>query len=134
MVDDAALRDELAVKRTLAAYCHLCDDGDFAGLVELFVLDGSVAFDDDVVTGRDALMTWFANRQPPQRRGKHLTMNIIVDVDGNCAEVVSDYLFLRLVDGVVTPAIAGRYRDRLRRDGTRWAIERRNIEIMRGAP
>jgi SnoaL-like domain len=134
MVDDAVLRDELAVKRTLAAYCHLCDDGDFARLVELFTLDGSVAFGEEVVTGRDALMIWFANRQRPERRGKHLTMNIIVDVDGNRAEAVSDYVFLRLVDGAVIPAIAGRYRDRLGRDGTRWMIERRDIEIMEGAP
>jgi SnoaL-like domain len=133
MTDDAVLRDELAVERTLAAYCHLCDDGDFARLVELFTPDGSVAFGREVVTGRDALMIWFANRQPPERRGKHLTMNIIVDIDGNRAEAVSDYVFLRLVDGAVIPAIAGRYRDRLGRDGNRWVIERRDIEIMEGA-
>jgi hypothetical protein len=134
VVEHAALRDELAVKRTLAAYCHLCDDGDFARLVELFTFDGSVAFGEEVVTGRDALMTWFAKRQPPEQRGKHLTMNIIVDIDGNRAEAVSDYVFLRLVDGAITPAIAGRYRDRLGRDGTRWMIERRDIEIMERAP
>jgi SnoaL-like domain len=126
--------DELAVKRTLAAYCHLCDDGDFAHLVELFTLDGSVAFNEEVVTGRAALMTWFASRQPRERRGKHLTMNTVIDIDGNRADAVSDYVFLRLVDGMITPAIAGRYRDSLRCDGTRWAIERRHIEIMRGAP
>lgn len=134
MIDDAALRDELAVTRTLAMYCHLCDDGDFARLVELFALDGSVAFDEEVVTGRDALTTWFASRQPAERRGKHLVVNMIVDVDGDHATAVSDYVFLRLVDGAVTPTIAGRYRDRLRRDVARWVIERRDIEIMKGAP
>jgi len=134
MLDDAALKDEFAVTRTLAMYCHLCDDGDFARLVELFAPDGSVAFGEEVVTGRDALTTWFALRQPPERRGKHLVMNTIVDVDGDHATAVSDYVFLRLVDGAVTPTIAGRYRDRLRRDGARWVIERRDIEIMNGAP
>lgn len=134
MDNDAALRDELAVRRILATYCHRCDDGDFARLVDLFALDGSVAFGDDVVTGRDSLTTWFAKRQPPERRGKHLTLNIVVDVDGDTATAVSDYVFLRLIDGVITPAIAGRYRDSLRRDSARWVIERRDIELMEDSP
>ena len=127
---DTSLRDELAILRVLAAYCQLCDDGDFAELVEQFTPDGVIAFGDDIATGREELRAWFERRQPPERRGKHLTLNPIVELAGRRARVASDFVFLRIVDGVPTPAIAGRYRDEFRREGDRWCIERRDIELL----
>src|SRR5260370_31310854 len=35
--------DELAIRRTLAAYCQLCDDGYFAELAVQFAPDGTFA-------------------------------------------------------------------------------------------
>jgi SnoaL-like domain len=127
---DTSLRGEPAIRGTLAAYCRLCDDGDFAGLVEQFTPNGTIAFGGDIATGREELLVWFEHRQPPERRGKHLTMNPIIEVAHDRALVLSDFVFLRMVDGVPVPAIAGRYRDDLVRDGDRWLIERRDIEIM----
>ncbi len=127
---DTSLRDERSILRILAAYCRLCDDGDFPELVEQFTPDGVITFGDDAATGREELRVWFERRQPPERRGKHLTFNPIVEFAERRARVVSDFVFLRLVDGVPTPAIAGRYRDEFRRVGDRWLIQRRDIDLM----
>ncbi len=121
---------QLAISRTLAEYCHLCDDGQFSDLVRRFAPGGSFAFAGVVVTGRDALERWFAQNQPLELRGKHLTTNAVIDVDGDRARAVSDFVFLRRIDGVVTPQIAGRYRDAFVRLGDQWLIDRREVEVQ----
>ena len=130
MPEPTALHDELAIRRTLALYCHRCDDGDFAELVDQFTTDGSFAYLGEVVTGREQLRAWFESKQPPDRRGKHLTMNTVVDIDGDRAHAVSDFVFLRLVDGSPSPAVAGRYRDELHCVTGRWLIDRREVHVM----
>ena len=124
------IADESEIRRTIAAYCHLIDDGDFRRLAEEFTPDGSFAFGEQVATGRDALVAWFAKNQPPHRRGKHITTNIIVDIDGDRASARSDFLFLRRIDGVVATEAAGRYRDTFVRTDGRWMIQRRDTELM----
>ena len=120
---------ELRIRRTLAAYCQLVDDGEFHRLAEQFAPDGCFCYAGEVVTGRDALERWFA-RTAPRRPGKHLTMNAIVDITGDRAAVVSDFLFVRFIDGRVQPDLAGRYRDAFVKVGDEWLIARRDIETM----
>jgi ketosteroid isomerase-like protein len=120
----------LRIQRTLAAYCQLCDDGEFRRLAEQFAPDGSFVFAGEAVTGRAALERWFEAAQPPRRRGKHLTANAIIDVEGDHASVVSDFLFVRVLDGVPALQIAGRYRDIFVRIGDGWLIERRDVKTM----
>lgn len=122
----------LAIQRTLAAYCHLCDDGEFRRLAELFAADGSFVFAGETVTGRPALERWFQAAQPPGRRGKHLTTNAIIDLEVDSANVVSDFVFVRMVDGVIVPAMAGRYRDIFVKIDDQWVFRRRQVEIMDG--
>jgi hypothetical protein len=128
-----AISDLLAIstiQRALATYCQLCDDGEFRRLAEQFAPDGSFVFAGETVTGRGDLERWFEAAQPPRRRGKHLTTNAIIDVEGDRASVVSDFVFVRLVGGVPAPEIAGRYRDVFVRTGDRWLIEQRDVETM----
>ena len=131
MADMTALADELAIRRTLSSYCHRCDDGDFARLVDQFTRDGALVFGDEVVTGRAELLAWFERNQPAELRGKHLMTNTVVEVEGDRASALSDFVFLRVVDGGPRPAVAGRYRDELVRVGDEWLLERRDIHIMR---
>jgi hypothetical protein len=131
MADVAVLADELAIQRMLSTYCHLCDDGDFARLVDRFTPDGALAFGNEVVTGRAEVLAWFERNQPPELRGKHLMTNTVVEVAGDRASALSDFVFLRVVDGRTRPAVAGRYRDELVRVGEEWLLERRDIRIMR---
>jgi len=130
---DGAVSDLLAIsriQRALAAYCQLCDDGEFGRLAEQFAPDGSFVFAGETVTGRAALERWFEAAQPPRRRGKHLTTNSIIDVEGDRASVVSDFVFVRLLGGVPALQMAGRYRDVFVCTGDRWLIERRDVETM----
>lgn len=121
---------EREIRRLLAEYCHLCDEGEFVALAQRFTSDGCFRYDVHTATGRDAIVRWFEANQPPERRGKHITANAVIDVDGGRAEVRSDYVFLTFVDGTLAPALAGRYHDQLRRVGGRWLFERREARPL----
>lgn len=129
---DAAARvaDELAVRGVLAAYCHRCDDGRFDELLELFSDGAAFVRGATVIAGHAALRAFFAEHQGrPEQRGRHLTLNSEVEIDGARAHVLSDFVYLRRVDGRIVPAIAGRYRDELvRGDDGRWRFARREVE------
>jgi 3-phenylpropionate/cinnamic acid dioxygenase small subunit len=130
-VDQGAVVDELLVGHVLARYCHLVDDGRFDELVELFTADGTFAFGDLAATGRWELRSWFEAMQPPELRGKHLTTNVIVDVDGDEAVAVSDFVFFAFRERRLVPMVAGRYRDELTRVDGGWRIRRRDSEQLR---
>jgi len=122
-------RDEEDIRRVLAEYCHLIDDGAFDDLVERFAPDGTFAFAEVVATGREAILRWLRKAMAPHRRGKHLTANTLVDIgdpEHGHATAVSDFEFLGFVDGKLVPLMAGRYRDELRRLDGRWVIQRRD--------
>jgi uncharacterized protein (TIGR02246 family) len=126
----SAAEDELAILRALNAYCLRCDDGDFVALAEQFTTDGTFVFRGDAPTGRDALARWFEEHYPPSQRGKHLTINPVVEFVGDRATAVSDFLLLRVTDGNVSLALTGRYRDTFVKTDGRWLIERRAAEPM----
>jgi uncharacterized protein (TIGR02246 family) len=124
-VSAASFADDLAIRRLLAEYCHLADDGDYAGLADQFTDDGVFVFGDRVTTGRAAIQTWLA-ALPAERRGKHLTTNSVVDIDGAVARVVSDFVFFVKSGEAVVPELVGRYHDDLRRDNDGgWRFHRR---------
>jgi hypothetical protein len=125
-----AVVDDLAIRRVLASYCQLLDDGRFDALSELFTPDGSFGYAGAAVTGRAAIEEWFTSSQPPGRRGKHLTINVLIELEDDHASVTSDYLWVRSVGGEISVGLAGRYRDTLtRRDGC-WLIAQRTAEPM----
>ncbi len=129
-MDEAAVVDELQVARVLARYCHLVDDGRFDELVALFTVDGTFAFGDLAATGPEELRAWFEQMQPPELRGKHLTANLIVDVDGDDAVAVSDFVFFAFRDRRLVPMVAGRYRDEVTRVDGAWLIRRRDSDQL----
>jgi hypothetical protein len=50
-VCDTSAGEELAIRRTLACYCHYVDDGRFADLADLFAPDGSFVLGTISATG-----------------------------------------------------------------------------------
>jgi len=73
--------------------------------------------------------------QPPERRGRHLTMNPVVDIDGDAARVVSDFLFFGRDPGAPIDAppelrYVGRYHDDLVRSDLGWQFRRREIHFF----
>jgi hypothetical protein len=125
--------DQLGVMRLLAQYCQWCDAGDLAAVARLWAPAGELLYDGELVVGHAAIEAWFEGKAPPERRGKHLTTNVIADIVGDRALVASDYAFLRMEGGVIGVPFAGRYVDTLVRvDGT-WRFARREIVLLTGA-
>jgi uncharacterized protein (TIGR02246 family) len=133
-----SLDDEAAIARVLAEYCRTCDDGRFDAFAELWNDDAELVIGDEAWHGRTAVVDEIERRQPPARRGLHMTSNLVVDVDGDGdgAHVESDYVFLRMSkDGRLYPSVMGRYVDRLTRGHDRtWRFARREIRFFSPPP
>ncbi len=121
--------DERAIARVLAEYCHLVDDANIEALLDRFTDDAVFVFSGQETVGRSALTDYFAATVLPQHRGKHLTSNIVIDVDGDCAMAASDFLFLKKTSDGLSPRLTGRYNDDLRRTNDRWQICRRTVTL-----
>jgi hypothetical protein len=125
----ATAADELAIRRTIAEYCHRVDDGRFVELVDLFAPDAELVYGTISPRGADELLAFFRERQArPEQRGRHLTLNTVVDVGAGTATALSDYVQLVAMDGALVPVRAGRYRDELVHHDGRWRFWRRVIE------
>jgi hypothetical protein len=122
--------DELLIRQTLARFCLLIDDGRFDDLVSWFTSDATLVVRESAIVGRDAIRDWFVASNPPHRRGKHLTTNIVVDVVGDHADGAADFLFMNFVDGQLKPAFVGRYTDRLVKINGKWLFSSRKIAIL----
>ena len=122
------MTDEQEIQRAFAQYCHRCDDGDFAALLDLFAADAELVYGERTCRGRAQVLAFFEELQgKPAQRGKHMTSNVIIEVAGDRASVLSDFLFVRFADGALSPVFTGRYRDRFARVAGRWCIARREI-------
>jgi uncharacterized protein (TIGR02246 family) len=122
--------DEDQVRRTLSRYCQYLDDGDFDRWIELFSDDAVLHFAGRSSEGRAAIRAFMETVQPPEGRGKHITANSLVDVDGDGATARTDYLFVHPTAGGLVPVATGRYHDELVRDGDRWRFRQRRITLL----
>jgi uncharacterized protein (TIGR02246 family) len=122
--------DEDRIRRTLAEYSHRVDDGRFDQLEELFTEDARFLVLGSVHQGRAAIRSYLESVQGDGSRGKHVTTNSIVDVDGDTASVVTDYLLVRPTSSGVGIVAAGRYHDELARQPDRWRFTSRTISML----
>ncbi|MGH9188295.1 MAG: nuclear transport factor 2 family protein [Acidimicrobiales bacterium] len=126
--------DEEGIRQTLARYCQLCDDGRFEEFAALWTDEAVFSVPGrDAVVGRGAIRAFMEKAQPPERRGKHMCSNSIIDVQGDEARVVSDYVFVAGPGGAYTITSAGRYHDRIVRDPETgdWHFAQRRIEFAK---
>ncbi len=122
--------DEDQIRRTLAQYGQLCDDGRFDEWGELFTEDAQLEVMGQVTTGRPGIVTYMRSVQPAESRGIHMISGTLVQVDGPSASASTNYVFVRpTVDGMAIIA-AGRYYDQLVRDDRRWRFTERKITIL----
>lgn len=122
--------DEDGIRRTIAEYSQWCDDGHFDQWAELFTEDARLVFGQQTTDGRAAIKAYMEGVQPPAARGKHITGNTLIDVDGNTAAATTDYLFVRPSAGGLELIAAGRYHDQLVRYGGRWQFSQRAITML----
>ena len=85
----------------------------------------------ETTRGRDAIRASIEATQPPERRGRHLAVNVEVDVDGDEASAVVDFMFwARDREGKAKLMFLGRYDDRLVRSDGGWRFARREIAFF----
>lgn len=122
---------EHAIRRTLAEYCQLLDDGRFDEWVEVFTEDGVLAVMGHVARGRAAVRQLIEPVQQSDARGRHVLSEPLITVDGDTATAVTDYCFIARSLQVTS---AGRYHDTLVRDDDRWRISVREIVFVGESP
>ncbi|MGA7419498.1 MAG: nuclear transport factor 2 family protein [Acidimicrobiales bacterium] len=122
--------DEEAIRNLIGLHSQLTDDGDYERRVDLYTDDGVFTMGDATSTGRDELLATFAATSAPERRGKHITANTVMEIEGDTASARTDFFFsLPSPDGL-KPLAAGRYADVfVKRDG-RWLYSRRLITFL----
>lgn len=136
------LSDGDQIRNLLGAYCELIDLADYDGVAALFGDDGVIATEDgtELARGAPAIAEHFRGRirlHDGAQRTKHLVTNTVLAEDGDTDITArSSYVvFQATAELPLQPIIAGRYRDRFRRDGGaggwRW-VERRYIADLVG--
>lgn len=127
-----AVSDEEAIRGLLATYCQTVDDGRFDEWEQIWTDDATFTVMGTAHAGRAALRSFIEAAQPPERRGKHLTVNHVVEVRGDEATAASDFAFAGKVDGGWVITQVGRYLDRLERTPEGWRIAAREIVLGSG--
>lgn len=112
-----------AIRRLLAEYCQLCDDEHFAAWAQLFTADGTFTAFGRTHRGHAALEKFIASTPV----GKHLCFNAIIDIDADSARCACDFLFIRRDRSIQS---AGRYIDRLVREGGSWRFAERSVDFF----
>lgn len=122
--------DERAIQRLMARYFHTVDDGAFDELAQLWAPDAELALRGETAVGPAAIVAVISGLQTPERRGLHAGVNAIIDVEGDIARAVSDFVFMRR-EGTPDPLVKfiGRYVDRFVRTPEGWRFARREIHF-----
>ncbi len=134
---DAALAVH-AVTNLIYSYAERIDEGDFAGVAEVFE-HATLTFEGfgDAISGRDAVEKLYTNTtrryDDGTPRTKHVMTNVIVDIadDGVHASSRSYFTVLQAVPGELElqPVIAGRYRHTYEKVAGRWRVATMHIII-----
>ena len=123
--------DSAAIGRLIARYCHTCVEGELAAFGDLWAEDAELVLRGTVIAGRDAICDALIAKQPPERRGRHMTVNIVIDLDGDTARALSDFMFFAPdpEHGLVLRFV-GRYADEFVRADAGWQFCRREIQMF----
>jgi uncharacterized protein (TIGR02246 family) len=126
----SVLEDKDAIREIMAAYCHALDACRFADVANLFADDGVWTTDYGEAKGCGAIEEMLRSFLPVKGEGpqrKHYIANIIIKVDGDSAESISDYLVVRESGPDLIPVMGGTYKDKwVRQDGA-WRFKRKEL-------
>lgn len=132
--DDPVSNDRV-IENLIARYAELVDGGDFGGLGALL---GRARFigSGPPVEGADAVEAMFHDTlivyDDGTPRTKHITTNVIIEVDERAAGAVSRAYFTvlqALPDLPLQPIASGRYHDRFERHGGPWHFVERRVFV-----
>jgi hypothetical protein len=126
-----ALEDKDAIRELLARYCFLLDGyklKEFAAF--LFTADGEWISRNGTAAGPEAIERLLRGLVPepaPGKRRKHLTANILIELTGDSATVVSNFLVVRDSETGPVIAVAGTYDDTVVRTAEGWKFKSRRL-------
>ena len=117
--------DTVEIRQVIALYAQRADDRDAKGRAELFAPDAHYFAGANELVGPAAIEAEIAARhvgQAPERKTKHMLGNSVINVDGDRAEVFTDYvLLIRANDASPWETRgAGRYHDRFVKRAGGW--------------
>ena len=127
----SALEDKDAIREVLAEYCFCLDDGRFAAMAALFAPDGTWHTAFGKATGRadiEALANRVANRAGPRPRGVHLVTNVVIKLDGERAQVASNWALVQNSSSGPITGSGGAYADTMVKQGGHWLFHYRKID------
>lgn len=125
------MTDAEALDRLIARYAHTLDDGRWDEFADLWAPEADLVLRGTTTHGRGAIRAAVEASQPPERRGRHHVVNVELEIDGDRARGVSDFvLFVRAVDGPPQPRFVGRYDDTMTRVDGVWRFARREITFF----
>jgi 3-phenylpropionate/cinnamic acid dioxygenase small subunit len=122
-----------AIQNLIATYAELVDDGDFAG-VGILLADATFTGAAGSVSGRVAIEKMLRDNlivyDDGTPRTKHVTTNIVIEVDEEAGTAVSRSYFTALQalpDFPLQPIVSGRYQDRFERGDGQWRFVERRV-------
>ena len=124
-----------AIENLIMTYAERVDLGDFAGVAALFehatyrAENGGQIMSQEGAAAVQATFDTMVRRYPDGTpRTKHVTTNLMVEVDGDSATSRCYYTVLQQTDVLpLQPIIAGRYHDRFERVDGAWRFADRLI-------
>ncbi|MDZ7784386.1 MAG: nuclear transport factor 2 family protein [Halioglobus sp.] len=128
--------DSRYIENLIYTYAERIDAGDLEGVADLF-RDGAI-----VAPAHDARMQGYEEvlalyqmscRIHPDTgtpKTRHLTTNVIVEVDGDSATARSTYTVIQATDTLpLQPIITGRYHDSFRKGDSGWYFDERAMFV-----
>jgi ketosteroid isomerase-like protein len=122
------LEDKEAIREVLYRYCYGTDTGDTEGWVRGFTED--CLWDGGpfgVCQGKDAMRAFHKEGGDAAKSMRHLTLNSLIDVQGDDARAVSYVFVFGVSDAGTSVVFSGFYEDVLIRKGSRWLIQARKL-------
>ena len=116
------------IRNLLGSYCLLIDDGEFDKFEDLLAPDAVLDAMGELVVGRSQIRSFLEENYPARRRGRHITVNSVVEVDGPVGSARSDVIALRKTSEGPVIHLVGRYIDSFTKTD-RWRVQRREIRL-----
>ena len=133
------LENKDAIREVLAEYCFCLDGGRFEEMAALFTADGTWHTDFGQGIGPAGIVAHARSLRSgaaPVRRGVHLTTNIVIRLDGERAQIRSNWIVAQNTDAGPVVSSAGGYADEMVKQDGRWLFHYRKIDrfVAAGKP
>jgi uncharacterized protein (TIGR02246 family) len=127
----SALEEKDAIRELLAEYCFRIDSDRFAELAALFTADGTWDTAFGKATGRpgiEALLRQIAAQAPERPRRIHQVSNVVIRLEGERAEVLSNWVVVQNSPQGPKLGSGGSYTDELVKQDGHWLFRYRKID------